>query len=384
MKKVMMLASVASMIDQFNMPNIRILRRQGYEVHVVANFEYGSTSSQERMLEFKKELEELNIRYYHVDFSRKITDFKRNIKAYIKVKQLILENGYEFIHCHSPIGGVCGRLVGKNTNTKVIYTAHGFHFFKGSPITSWILYYPVEKFLSKYTDLLITINKEDYNIAKSKFSARETKYIPGVGLDVSKFNSINIDKYEKKRELGIPEDSIVMFSVGELSKRKNHEVAIKALSKVKNKKLYYIICGQGELEEHLISVSNQLGIKDRVLLLGFRKDIAEICSISDIYVFPSQREGLGIAALEGMASGLPLISSYINGIKDYTENNKTGYCLEPWDVDGFSEAMDILADSSELRDKIGKHNLNVVKKFDINNIDYLMESIYKDVLKIAK
>jgi glycosyltransferase involved in cell wall biosynthesis len=379
MGKVLILASVASMLDQFNMSNISILKSQGYDVHVAANFEYGSTSSKQRVDEFKIELDKLNVRYHHVEFSRKILDIFSNLQAYRIVKKLMLAEKYEFIHCHSPIGGVCGRLAARTTNTTVIYTAHGFHFFKGGPIKSWILYYPVERLLSYLTDVLITINHEDFLRAKKSFGAKRVEYIPGVGLDTNYFSEIVINRYMKRKEICVPVDAVMLFSVGELGERKNHETPIRALAKTINKNIYYVICGVGELKDYLTKLACDLGVADRVLLLGFRSDIAELCKISDIYVFPSRREGLGIAGLEGMASGLPLISSYINGIRDYTKNGETGYCLEPFDVEGFSIAIDKLAGDVGLRERIGKNNLNVVKNFDINVVDGLMDRIYKSV-----
>lgn len=376
MKKMLMLASVVSMIDQFNMPNIEILIKQGYEVHVAANFEYGSTSSKERVEEFKKELEGMGITYFQVDFSRNITDIKSNIKAYKQIKDMMIKYKYEFIHCHSPIGGVCGRLAAHKTKTTVIYTAHGFHFFKGSPIKNWVIFYPVEWFLSYYTDVLITINKEDYERALKNFHSKKTFYIPGIGLDTKKFRSAVVNKEAKRKEIGIPSNAIMLFSVGELVARKNHEVVIRAMIKAENKNLYLVICGRGDLMQYLKDLSKELGVANRVLLLGFRTDIVEICRSADIYVFPSKREGLGIAALEGMATGLPLISSYINGIKDYTKDGETGFCLEPNDLDGFSRAMDRLANDENLRNKIGNHNLEVVKGFDIEIVNKIMYKIY--------
>ncbi len=197
MKKVLIVASVASMIDQFNMQNINILKQQGYEVHVAANFEKGSTISEERLLEFKKELKNLNVLYFQVDFSRRIGNIGQNIKAYKQIKEIIKQNKYKFIHCHSPIGGVCGRIAAKTTGTKVMYTAHGFHFYKGAPMKNWVLYYPIERVLSYLTDVLITINNEDYELSKNKMKSKSLYYIPGVGVDVSNFSDIKVDKIKK-------------------------------------------------------------------------------------------------------------------------------------------------------------------------------------------
>ena len=213
MKKMLMLASVASMIDQFNMPNIQLLQEMGYEVHVACNFEKGSTCTSERIQKLKNQLKKMEVKYFQIDFSRNILKINDILKSYKQVKALLQRERYDFIHCHSPIGGAVGRIAGHKMHTKVIYTAHGFHFYKGAPIQNWLLYYPIEKWLSRYTDMLITINKEDYQRARKKFHAKETRYIPGVGIDVEKIQAVQVDREKKREELGIGKDEI-FFVVG--------------------------------------------------------------------------------------------------------------------------------------------------------------------------
>lgn len=365
--KVLFVATVMIHFKAFHLPYMQWFQEQGWEVHVAAN-------------------EDMELSYcdkkYVFPIERSPYSLK-NIDAYKQLKTILNREKYDIIHCHTPMGSVLARLSAnatKGNRSKLICTIHGFHFFKGAPLKNWILYYPVEWWLARYTDVLITINKEDYNLAQ-KFNAKKIEYIPGIGLDTKKFSQTSVNRDSKRQEIGVPNDAIMLFSVGELSSRKNHEVAIRAVAKANNKKLYYIICGTGDLEQYLKDLCKELGIADRVLLLGFRKDIAELCKASDIFVHPSQREGLGIAALEGMAAGLPLISSYINGIRDYTKAGETGCCLEPFDVDGFAEAMDKLADDAELRGKIGKHNLEVVKEFDVSNVKKIMADIYESALE---
>ena len=208
-EKVLIVASVASMIDQFNMPNIRLLQEMGYEVHVACNFEKGNSCSLEKIQTLKKLLENIEVKYYQINFERNILKIFSNFSAYKEVKKILEKNKYRFLHCHSPIGGVIGRIAGYLTQTKVIYTAHGFHFFKGAPLLNWLLYYPIEKYLSRYTEILITINKEDYERAKT-FYAKKVEYIPGVGIDVEKIKNIKIDKEQKRKELGLSKDSIVL------------------------------------------------------------------------------------------------------------------------------------------------------------------------------
>lgn len=325
MKKVLILASVASMIDQFNMPNIELLQSMGYEVHVACNFIDGNTCNREKINILKKELREKGILYFQIDFSRDWKDFKAYKKAYQQVNILLKENKYIFLHCHSPIGGVIGRIAAHKKKVRVIYTAHGFHFYKGASIKHWALFYPIERFLARWTDVLITINKEDYKRAK-KFHAKKVVYMPGVGVDLEKIEKVQVDKKEKRKELGIPEEAFVMVSVGELSVRKNHKVVIEALGSIQNKTIYYVICGQGVLKENLKKIAEEKGISDRIKLLGFRTDIIEIYKASDIFIFPSLQEGLPLALMEAMASGLPSLVSDIRGNCDLTKDG-AGMCF---------------------------------------------------------
>lgn len=376
MKKVLMLASVASMIDQFNMGNIGILKEQGYEVHVAANFEQGSTSSSDRMEKFKQELKELNIQYYQIDFSRNITNILENIKAYNQIKKIMSENNYEFVHCHSPIGGVCGRLAAKVTKTKVIYTAHGFHFFKGASKLNWILYYPIEKILSYITDILITINHEDYHTAKKKMKAKQIYYIHGIGVDTKIFNNVIVDKEKKKNELNMPKDAVVLLSVGELNKNKNHEIIIRALAKLNNKKVYYCIAGKGSLKSYLEKLANSLNISEQVYFLGFRTDINKLYKVSDVFCFPSYREGLSVAMMEAMASGLPVVCSDIRGNTDLIKNGQGGYLCKPNSVDSFEKAIRQLISSNELVNSMIKINQSNIKTFDNEIVVQEMNKIY--------
>lgn len=377
MKKVLMLASVASMIDQFNMPNIGLLRRQGYEVHVAANFVHGSTSSKKRIDEFKKELKDQDIPYYQIDFSRNVADIVSNIKAYKQLKALMKKYNYEFVHCHSPIGGVCGRIAGNRTKTKVIYTAHGFHFCKGAPIINWLLYYPVERWLANFTDVLITINKEDYNRSK-RFSAKRNVYVPGVGIDTKKHSRLVVNP-KKRSEIGVSEDAFLILSVGELNKNKNQETIIKAVAKLDNPKINYVICGQGPLEPYLRKLIKELGIENQVKLLGFRNDIAEIYKVANVFCFPSFREGLSVALMEVMSSGLPVICSNIRGNSDLIQEGRGGYLVEPDNVNGFVNALQRINQDDNQRESMGRYNKKVILDFDIENVLKDMKKIYSEV-----
>lgn len=379
-KSMLMLASVASMIDQFNMDNILILQEMGYKVDVACNFEVGSTCSKDKIDKLKLQLKEMNVDFYQIDFTRSVMNFKQDIKAYNQVKKIVQDNGYNFIHCHSPIGGVIGRLVAHRTKTKVMYTAHGFHFYEGSPMKNWVLYYPIEKFLSIWTDVLLTINQEDFRRASDKFFAKKTLYIPGVGVNIEKFDKCSICNMHKRTEFDIPEDAFVLLSVGELQARKNQKVVLEALKELNNQNIYYLVVGQGELmDEYEIFIDNN-SLSNNIKLLGFRTDIPELCKMADCFIHPSVREGLGIAPLEAMASGLPLISSYVNGIKDYTEDGVSGCCLfNPTSKEEAVQAINKMYSDSEFRRKCTAHNKEKAKEFDIKNTNMIMKKIYEEL-----
>lgn len=380
MKKVLMMASVASMIDLFNKENIQILKELDSEVHVACNFDVGNITSAERVAEFKKELKRENITYNNLAIPRNIFDIKNIFRSYKELKQLLKNDEFYLIHCHSPIGGVLARLAGKKHKAKglkVIYTAHGFHFFKGAPIQNWLLFYPIEKYLAKFTDTLITINKEDYDIAE-RFPQTHLEYIPGIGVDTEKFNTSAVKREDTRKDLGIKPDDFTLISVGQLSKRKNHAIVLKALSEMKDVQLKYIIIGFGELEKELKQMAMDLNIADRVFFLGYRADIKELLHASDCFIFPSLQEGLPVSLMEAMAVGLPITCSKIRGNVDLIHPNENGIFFNPLNEKSVVKAIHsiILCD----KDKMSKNNLIRIKNYDKKVIEKEMITIYQRCL----
>lgn len=378
MKKMLMIASVPSMIGQFNMNNIEILLDLGYEVNVACDWNDCSVWKEDKINALKNKFRSLNIMFYQVDFSRDVKKINRHIKAYRQLVKLLENNNYDFIHCHSPIGGAISRLACEKTNTKCVYTAHGFHFYKGAPIQNWLLFYPIEKLLSKYTDVLITINNEDYNRARDKFKMNKIEYIPGVGVDINKFHQREFNRDVYRSKLGYKKDDFVILSVGELNENKNHEIIIKAMAKLNNPRIHYMIAGKGNMENYLLNLSTKLRLSNNVKLLGYRKDIVELNLSADVFAFPSKREGLGLAAIEAMATGIPLITSNIHGINDYSVNGLTGYSCDANDEQQYADAINwILLD--EDKDKYKITNTEYSKKYDINVVNKKMIDIYSKI-----
>lgn len=378
MKKVLIVSSVASMIAQFNKDNIEILQNMGYKVQVATNFSEPGTISLEKAKLLKDELEANDVECFQINFSRNILSIISVYRAFKELSKLKKENEYKFVHCHSPIGGVITRLVFKNSECDVIYTAHGFQFFKNGPKKDWVLFYPIEKILSKYTDILLTINETDYEIAKKKFKQKNIIKIPGVGIKKPK-NYTEKDFLDIRRKYNIPVEGILLCSVGELSDRKNHRTVIEAIAKLNNPSIYYLICGRGLERENLLKLIEEKNLNKKVQLIGYVEDIQKVLYASDISVFPSKREGLGLAGLEALSVGTPLISSNVQGIPDYSKNEITGYVSENNSVDEYVELIDKLVNNEYERKEMGKRGIEISTSYLQENVNGIMKKIYQNV-----
>ena len=377
-----MLASVASMIDQFNMPNIALLQKLGYEVDVACNFIEGNTCSDERVAELKQKLQDMHVRCYQIDFARNIKHMGQNMKALWQVEALMKQNTYEFCHCHSPIGGVVARIAGHRTKTKVIYTAHGFHFYQGAPLVNWLVYYPVEKVLSRWTDVLITINHEDYKLAKKKFKMKKLTYVPGIGIDTQRECLSQKEKEEKRKELGIPQDAFLITNAAEFTPNKNQKTVIEAIEQLHNPNIYFVMCGIGEKKAELEQYVKEHGLEEHIRFVGFRNDLHEILQISDCFVLSSFREGLSVALMEAMAEGLPVVCGRIRGNVDLVKNGFGGLLLAPEDIKAYENAFIKLYEMRQRKpgmfEQMGITNQKNIKMFGRNAVEQVMENVYLD------
>lgn len=382
MKRVLMLASVASMIDQFNMPNIALLQKLGYEVDVACNFIEGNTCSDERVAELKQKLQDMHVCCYQIDFARNIKHMGQNMRALRQVEGLMKQNGYAFCHCHSPIGGVVARIAGHRTRTKVIYTAHGFHFYQGAPVMNWLVYYPVEKMLSRWTDVLITINHEDYKLAKKKFKMKKLTYVPGIGIDTQREGLSQKEKEEKRKELGIPQAAFLITNAAEFTPNKNQKTVIEAIEQLHNPNIYFVMCGIGEKKAELEQYVKEHGLEEHIRFVGFRNDLHEILQTSDCFVLSSFREGLSVALMEAMAEGLPVVCGRIRGNVDLVKNGFGGLLLAPEDIKAYENAFIKLYEMRQRKpgmfEQMGITNQKNIKMFGRNTVEQVMENVYLD------
>lgn len=376
-KKALIVAALAGFINTFLKHDIELLQQKGYEVHCAAN------AKNKIKEENEKEFNDLGVIFHQIDFSSQSPFSKQTIIAWKQFKKLLRDDFYEIIHCHTPIPGVIARInasVYRKKGTKVIYTSHGFYFHKGSGKKEWLIYYPIEKIMSTLCDAIITINTEDYNVAKKMF-CKKVFHINGVGCNTQKYREVEINRDIKRKSLGIEKNDIMVLDVGELSQRKNHGVVIEALGEVADEKIVLVICGKaiqgmGTYEE-LRKKAEDLGVN--VIFAGHRADIPELCHCAEFGVLASKREGLGLSGIEMLSAGIPLVTSNVHGIKDYMRNDITGYMCNPYDKREFALAIKKLCDS-EVRQSMRNACIEMSKNFD-NAISFKqMEEIYSIVI----
>jgi glycosyltransferase involved in cell wall biosynthesis len=375
MKKILFISNITKKITNFSIPSIIASQRLGYEFHLAAN-----------LSNFKDDPSKYNIKVHHIDLVRNPFDLL-NIKAYKQLLTLIRKEKYDVIHCNTPIGGLLGRLCGKKAKVpKIIYTAHGFHFYKGAPLINRTLFKFIEMWLARFTDAIITINQEDFQTANYlKLRKKGTiYYIPGVGVDTLPIRNALPKREELLNEIRANKESILIISIGELNRNKNNKVIIEALGKLQNSNIHYLICGIGEEQQELLSLSEEYNIQENVHFLGYRNDIPQLLKSSDIFIMPSYREGLSRSIMEAMSAGLPCVVSKIRGNVDLIEEEKGGFLLSPSDVQNFAKYINILVMDQTLRRNMGLYNLQKVKSFDVESVKLKMKKIYKEVLMDEK
>lgn len=330
-----------------------------------------------------QELEcDMPVKLFDQNTYRSITDLKENYKAYKNMCKLLEENDIEVIHCNTPVGGLVGRICGKKYKVKkIIYTAHGFHFYKGAPLFNRTVIKWAEMLMAHWTDAIITMNTEDYEAAK-KFKLRnngKAYYIHGVGVDTKAFN-VECDKEAKLKELGLKETDTVLISMGDLIKRKNYSPVIEAVAKLKNPDVHYLICGRGPELENLTTLAKSLGVESQIHFLGFRTDVKELLQIADVFVFSTLQEGLPRSLMEAMSVGIPCVVSKIRGNVDLVEDGVNGFLCGTNDSDGFAEAIKKLTEDEALRNRMKEENLKKICDYDVAVVSEEIEKIYGVVI----
>ncbi len=373
--KALFVATVRSHIGQFHMPFVRELKKRGFTVDGA----YKDNSADKPGLD----LSDLD-HVFEVPFSRSPYSFS-NVRAYFALKKIIKNGNYDVIHCHTPMGAVVARLAAKGQRKKglkVIYTAHGFHFYKGASKKSWLLFYPVEKFLSKYTDVLITINKEDCSCAKnSGFRAGKIYKIHGVGVDIHTFTPLSADeKTNLRSSFGFSEKDFLLIYPADFCHRKNQKMLLEAFAILQKKyaDVKLLLCGQDTAADEIKSLAVSFGVKNGVSYLGYRRDVNKLVGMSDVSVTSSRQEGLPVNIIEAMAMGNAVVATDVRGNNDLVHNGENGFLVESENAAQMAEAVSKLIENRELIKKFGKNGLREAEKYSEENVNSELLGIYKE------
>lgn len=368
---------MSSVHEKFNTVNIEVLKELSYEIHVAANFEYGTMNSIQHNLEYKKYIESQGIHVHQISFYR--GSLLKNLGAIKLCRELFIKEKYDLIHAHTETGGIITRLaLPKNSKASYIFTPHGMSFYKGSSLISWILYYPIEKWICNKMDAVLAINKEEYAVLQ-RWNKNAVKHIHGIGIGLDNIRNVTISKESKRREFEIPRDAKIIVSIGELNKNKNHAVVIRALSHINDPSIYYIICGNGQLINYLKELSDRFKISKNVIFAGHRNDVIEILKMADLFVFPSYHEGLPVSLMEAMTVGLPIVCSNIRGNTDLVEEGRNGILCNPRNVSEFANAIrEGLMSDIMSREIIRDENAKIMEKYSMKMVRMELIEIYKE------
>jgi len=366
-KKILFCATVDYHFKAFHLPYFRWFQEQGWEVHTAANGQLE--------LPYVNQAHSIPIQRspFHV----------RNRLAYVELKKLLAKEHYDFIHCHTPMGSVIGRLAAKGTRkkgTKVLYTAHGFHFWQGAPLQNWLLYYPIERFLARYTDALITINGEDFKRADSLSNERTSVYyVPGMGVDMKRFAPV--DENEKQRlraAYGFSSEDFIVLCAGELNTNKNQGMLIKACAQLSRKipNIKVVFAGEGTMRLNYEKLTRQLHLEKHVHFAGFCKQMEEWMHMSDVCASTSLREGLGMNLLEAMSAEKPVIATENRGHCELVKHGVNGFLVKAQDVNGLADYLQQLYDKKDQLPLMGKAGRSMAHAFAQEQTVSAMEEIY--------
>ena len=375
MKRVLFVTTISGFLPQFEKNDVKLLKQMGCQIHYASNFTNPIYAFD------KTELEKNGVALHQIDIEKSPAKINKNIKAIKQLIKIIDENDIDIVHCHNPMGGVAARIAARagKRKPKVIYTAHGFHFYKGAPIMNWLLFYTAERFLARYTDIIVTINREDYIRAK-KFRLKkngEVYLIHSVGVDKEKAAELN----ENKNQKVVIEAVAAIVNKYETSAGNDNKHNTNYAGKSnRTYNIYYTICGKGPNEDKLRELIKAYGLENNISLLGYRTDMDEILQTADVFAFPSIREGLGVAAIEALMCNVPLIAADNRGTREYASDGNNGIVCRYDAVDEFEEAIELLYGNTAYRKRMADRCRESVKKFTIEEVEKTMTKVYTRAL----
>lgn len=377
--KALLLAAMGSVHRQHNKANIKALKEIGAIIYLAANF--GTDTPREKNnIQFVAECKRDGINIIDIPFRR--GGFITNIFQIPVLNKFLKREKFDIVHVHTETGGFMLRLsclIQSKCNTKFVYTPHGMSFWKGSSLKSQLVYRPLERWICSAMDMNLGMNMEEVENLK-RWNKRTAHYVHGVGLNVARMQNPTRSREQMREEFGLTESDKFIASIGELDDNKNHITVIKALATLGRKDFKYVVCGVGPNKDMLLAEAEHMGLKENVILAGYRSDIPDVLNAADIFVFPSFHEGMPVSALEAMACGLPIICSEIRGNVDIIREGDNGYLFQPSDVETLARKLEYLLDDAEKRKIMGLKNKENVKDFSLESVTEELKRIYKSVL----
>lgn len=371
MMKALMLAPMGSVHRRFNKANIDALLNLNFQIELAANFSNGNGPESHNQ-NFIEECAKKGIVTHSIPFERH--SLKGSLKCLPQVKKLLREGNFDIVHAHTETGGLILKLAkGEKRECVFFYTPHGMSFWKGSPLKSQIIYRPLERWICSSMDANLAMNQEEYQTLR-KWNARTAKFVHGIGLDVSRFKSKEAP--DIRHEIGLSNQDVVLLSVGELDDNKNHAVVLKAMSQIKDICPHYVVCGVGPNKDYLLEMAKNLGIQDKLHLLGYRSDIPAVIRSANIFVFPSFHEGLPVSLMEAMAGGIPVICSEIRGNVDLIKPGYNGFLFKPDNANQLKEYLEKLIEDPALRKEISRHNMIDIENYSYNVVVEELKRLY--------
>ncbi len=370
--KVLLVSTVQSHIGQFHRPLADMLHARGAQVHVAARDNLAEKNGLK--LDFAD-------RVFDVPFARSPKS-RENVAAYRQLKEIIDREGYDIVHCNTPMGGIVARLAARKARkkgTKVFYTAHGFHFYKGAPLKSWLVYYPIEKwFADRYTDQVITITREDYALAKKKFKT-QVRHMHGVGANSGKFFPVEEDERLRLREqYGYGPDTPVLLCVGELNKNKNQQMLLHALAEVRRTvpDCCLLLAGDGPQLPRLQELVRELGLAEAVTFLGYTMALDRYLHMVDLAVSVSLREGLPFNIMEAMLCRVPVVASHNRGHRELICHEETGLLVSPTDPSEIARSIIALLQDRNAGKAMAQRAYENICRYTDRAVRQELENIY--------
>ena len=371
--RILYVTTISNTVNAFLVPHIQMLIESGHHVDIACNITQP----------LKEKLKDLGCDVFDIGFQRSPLTLA-NLKAFIKIKKYIEDGKYDLVHTHTPISSFITRLACKKfNNIKMVYTVHGYHFYKGSSFMSWKVYYTLEKWLSKYTDCIITINEEDYTASiENKFKSKQITLMNGVGIDLNDFvPSTKKQKRELREIYGFKVNDFILICVAELNQNKHQgfliEIAFYLKKIIPELKILLVGTGNGELQYK--NLAKKLCVEDQIKFLGYRNDVSSLMKLSDIAVSASRREGLPVNVMEAMATGLPLVVSDCRGNRDLVKHNENGYIVAQNDKQKFSYYIEKLYNDKAMRRKFSLESLNQIQKYDLKNVLGKLKDVHSKI-----